>query len=77
MVLMAKRKPPRPSPGRGQAHMTPEEVRRIRDTLDITQEDAGKRVGISRRTWQEYERGRKKVTRPMAILIRLLGEGKL
>ena len=37
--------------------MGPTELRRIRDGMSWTQEEAGAKVGVTRNTWARWERG--------------------
>lgn len=52
--------------------LTPDEVRRIREKLGISQRAAGKLLGGGPRSFQKYESGTDWVTRAMANLLRLL-----
>lgn len=33
------------------------QVRAVRERLELTQEEAGKRIGVSRQAWQKWESG--------------------
>ena len=49
--------------------MTPEELRRIRDGMGWTQDEAGAKVGVTRNTWARWERG---VVEPHPLLVPIL-----
>lgn len=51
---------------------TPEDVRRIRQQLKLSQRRAGEVLGGGPRAFQKYELGEVAVSRPMANLLRLL-----
>jgi HTH-type transcriptional regulator/antitoxin MqsA len=50
----------------------PEEIRRIRQRLKLSQRRAGEILGGGQRAFQKYESGEVAVSRPMANLLRLL-----
>ena len=50
----------------------PEEIRRIRQGLKLSQRRAGEILGGGARAFQKYESGEVAVSRPMANLLRLL-----
>ncbi len=52
--------------------LRPEEVRRIRKKLRLSQRAAGEILGGGPRAFQKYEKGAVMVSRPMANLLRLL-----
>jgi len=54
-----------------------EDVREIRRKLGLKQHEAAARIGMSRRTWQDYERGKIEITKSAAMLIRMLEAGIL
>ena len=56
---------------------TAAQVKAIRTKLGLSQEQAAARIGMSRRTWQDYERGEIDLTTSAALLIRLLEAGKI
>jgi DNA-binding transcriptional regulator YiaG len=41
--------------------VTPEEIKAARLRADLTQEMAGRTVGATRRTWQDWERGEREM----------------
>ena len=51
---------------------SPEEIRRIRQRLKLSQRRAGEVLGGGPRAFQKYESGEVAVSRPMANLLRLL-----
>jgi len=55
--------------GRG---MTPQELRAIRKDLDLTTAELGERLGVSGRTVEDWEQGRRKIRGPAVVLIRQL-----
>lgn len=77
MLTMAKRKTKPPNRRNSRAAMTAEEAKRIRTSLGLTQRQAAVRIGVSWRTWQDYERGVITVTKPISLLIRQLEAGHL
>lgn len=70
MAVMApkKKKPAR----EGAENPWPKLLRDIRARLDISQKEAGKRVGVSRRSWAAWEIGETIPSPSRQILIRLL-----
>ncbi len=52
--------------------INPDEVRRIREKLRLSQRRAGELLGGGPRAFQKYESGEVVVSRPMANLLRLL-----
>lgn len=52
-------------------HPTPEEVLSIRIAAGLTQEEAGAVVKSARRTWQDWERGRRKMPAGLFDLFKL------
>ena len=52
--------------------MTPQEIKDIRKALNLTTAELGDKLGVSRRTIEGYEMGRRKIPRPVEMLINLL-----
>ena len=52
-------------------HPTPEEVLSIRLAAGLTQEESGAEVKSARRTWQDWERGRRKMPAGLFDLFKL------
>jgi DNA-binding transcriptional regulator YiaG len=48
MLGMAKRKPDT---------LSPKQIKALRMSLDLTQAEAAEKVGVARRTWQDWELG--------------------
>lgn len=61
MTLMAKK--------RELSTYTPEQILAIRTRLDLTQAEAADKVGVARRTWQDWERGVAMMPVPVARLL--------
>jgi DNA-binding transcriptional regulator YiaG len=56
---------------------TPEQIRAIRVSQGLSQSEAARRVGVSRRSWAAWESGEKPPSPRSVILIRLLADEKL
>lgn len=70
---MAKKKKPDPIP-------TPEDIRKLRKRLNLTQKEAADKIGVSYRTWVSWENeaeNHRKPSRTAVRLIRMLAAGKL
>jgi len=52
--------------------MTPQELKDIRKGLDLTTAELGERLGVSGRTVEDWEQGRRKIRGPAVVLIRQL-----
>jgi len=52
--------------------MTPQEIKDIRKALNLSTSELGEKLGVSRRTIEGYEMGRRKIPRPVEMLINLL-----
>jgi len=50
--------------------MTPKDLKRIRQKLGLTQEDLAERLGVTRITVGRWETGMRRITEPMARLIK-------
>lgn len=70
-LTMAKKKP--------KSSWTPAKIRKLRESLGLTQAEAAERIGVARRTWMYWEsETREQSPSPAAArLIRLLAEGKI
>ena len=76
MAAMAK-EPKKPKLSKPPPSYTPAQLRTLRERLDLTQEQAAAKVGVSRRTWAGWEGGEVKPPKPLLILIQLLDQEKL
>lgn len=56
---------------------TAAQIRAIRDRLGLTQTEAAEKIGVGKRQWIGYESGKRTPSPSVAILIRLLGQGKI
>ena len=50
---------------------SPEAVKAARETAGLTQEQAGAAVGVARRTWQDWERGQRRMPPGLFELFKL------
>ncbi len=58
--------------------MTPEELKKIRAVLELTQGQLAEELGVARNTVARWEMGARKIPEPAARLVeRLLKEGKV
>jgi DNA-binding transcriptional regulator YiaG len=48
---------------------TAEQIKAIRERLKLTQAQAAERVGVARRTWQDWENGKIAVPLPITKLL--------
>lgn len=69
--MAKKRKKRRPSA------WTAKQVRALRERLDLTQEEAAAKVGVTRRQWAAWEGGESTPSGPAAKLLDLMGDGKI
>jgi DNA-binding transcriptional regulator YiaG len=67
MTVMAK---PVPIP-------TPEQIKKIRESLGLTQQEAADRVQVGQGVWASWESGTRTPSRQSALLLKLLKEKKL
>jgi DNA-binding transcriptional regulator YiaG len=51
--------------------MTAEEIRTARESLGLSQSQAARMVGVTKRCWQYYEAGKRNIPEPVARLLRL------
>lgn len=51
---------------------TADEIKKIREKLQLTQAEAAERVGVSQSVWSAWERGHRTPSRQSAILIHML-----
>ena len=56
---------------------TPAQIRDLRERLRLTQAEICKRVAVSQNLWSAWEKGTRKPSKPLLILLRQLDEGKL
>lgn len=52
--------------------MTPQEFRRLRELLGLSQEKLARRLDVSQNTVARWESGSRKISGPVAILMRLI-----
>ena len=57
--------------------MTKDELKALRHALALTTTQLGEKLGVSRRTIEGYEMGRRKIPRPVEMLINLLKENAM
>lgn len=58
--------PRKPSPG----NPWPKKLRKLRDELDLTQEEAAAKAGVALRTWISWENDHRQPSGPAAALLR-------
>ncbi len=57
--------------------MQPEEIKALRERLDMTQKQIAELLQIGAKSWSRWETGRERPSRSMNILIRSLNDGKI
>ena len=54
--------------------MTPAELKAIRKRLNLSTSELGEKLGVSGRTVEDWEQGRRKIRGPAEVLIRQLAD---
>lgn len=65
------------APKRGDKPMTPKQILELRESLGLTQTEAGERVGVTQRTWSNWETGAIVPSVQSVMLLRLLAQKKI
>ncbi len=59
------------------AYWTAKRIKELRDRLDLTQEEAAAKVGVTRRQWAAWEGKESKPSGPSVKLLALLDDGTI